>query len=91
MPLTVNNSAVSINPIQPLHYMCANMRIRTAFSGDITLKVHDKRGSDVYTNFVHITDATYRLYTRWPEVMFVYFSAVRLLVLFERMSTNWTV
>ena len=94
MPLTVNNSAadtVSINPIQPLHYMFANTRIKTEFSGDITLKVYYKRGSDVYTNFVHFSDATCSLYTRWPEVIFVYFSHVHLLVLFGSTSTNWTV
>ena len=70
--------------------MFANTRIKTAFSGDITLKVYDKRGSVVYTNFVHFSDGTYSLYIRWPEVIFVYFSAVHLLVLFENMSTNWT-
>jgi hypothetical protein len=71
--------------------MCANMRIKTAFSGHITLKVYDKRGSDVYTHFVQFSDAKYRLYTRWSEVIFVYFSAVYLLVLFGSMSTNSTV
>ena len=70
--------------------MCANMRIKTTFSGDITLKVYGKRGSDVYTNFVHLSDATYSRYTRWPSVIFVcaYLSDVNLLVLFENMSTK---
>jgi len=70
--------------------MFANTRINTAFSGDINLKLYDKRGSKIYTNFVQFSDATYSLYTSWPEVIFVYayLSDVNLLVLFENMSTK---
>jgi hypothetical protein len=91
LSITLLQTLSVLIPYSPLHYMFANTRIKTAFSGNITLKVYDKRGSDVYTNFVHFSDATYSLYTRWPEVVFVYFSAVHLLVLFKSMSINWTV
>ena len=41
--------------------------------------------------FVHFSDATYSLYTRRPQVMFVYFCAVHLLVFFVSLCTNSTV
>jgi hypothetical protein len=81
---------LSINPIQPFHYICSNTYIKRAFSGDITLKVYDKRGSDVYTS----VRSLFRRHIQPLHALawsYIYFSEIHLLVLFESMNTNRTV